>query len=229
MGLLAVEENKALLWPPSAGPELWCILPLWRGETITILADGPSLTQEQVDMVRGRTRVIAINSSYKLAPWADILYACDANTWAANKGAPEFKGIKVGLAWNATKGILHNGWAGITYSDIRYLSDTGTNGLELAPNSVRTGGNSGYQSINMAVHLGVKRILLLGYDMKSKDEKHHWFNQPPDTKPPPYSMWLNAFETIAEPLKKIGVEVINCTPDSALKVFPMMKLEEAVL
>ena len=45
-----------------------------------IIASGPSLTKEDVDAVRG-LNVIVINTSYWLAPWADILYACDGHWW----------------------------------------------------------------------------------------------------------------------------------------------------
>ncbi len=227
MGLLAVEENKALLWPPSAGPELWCIIPLWLGETVAILGSGPSLTQEQVDMVRGKTRVIAVNDAYRLAPWADILYGCDAKWWDWHKGVPDFEGVKAGLRWDAVKGESYSGWDGI-FPEIRGLANTGIQGLEIAPNSLRTGGNSGYQAINLAVHMGAKRILLLGFDMKAVGGKNHWFGEHPIEATPPYGNMLMHFETIAEPLKKAEVEVINCTPGSALKVFPMMKLEEAL-
>ena len=39
---------------------------------------------------------------------------------------------------------------------------------------------------------------------------------------------LPHYPTLIEPLKKLGVEVINTTPDSALTCFPMMSLEEAL-
>ena len=228
MGLLVTEKSKALSWPPPSGPVLWCIIPLWRGETVTIIAGGPSLTQEQVDMVRGKTRIIAVNDAYRLTPWADILYGCDVKWWEWHKGVPDFKGIKAGLRWDAIKGKFHGGWTADIFPDVRSLASTGANGLEIAPNSLRTGSNSGYQAINLAVHMGAKRILLLGYDMKSDGKKNHWFGEHPNKVIPPYTMMLPYFKTIVEPLEKAGIEVINCTPDSALKVFPMMKLEEAL-
>lgn len=228
MGLLIVEDNKVLLWPPSAGPELWCIIPLWRGETVTIIGGGPSLVQEQVDMVRGKTRVIAVNDAYRLVPWADILYGCDSRWWLWHRGAPDFKGIRVGLRWDAVKGKVHNGWLVDLYPYVRSLASTGVQGLEIAPNGLRTGGNSGYQAINLAVHMGAKRILLLGYDMKGDGKKNHWFGEHPNKVIPPYSMMLRNFDSIVEPLEKLGIEVINCTSDSALKIFPIKPLQEAL-
>jgi hypothetical protein len=51
--------------------------PVWAGETAVLVASGPSLCPSDVDRVRGRARVIAVNDGYRLAPWADVLYACD--------------------------------------------------------------------------------------------------------------------------------------------------------
>ena len=58
----------------------------YEGETVVILATGPSLSEEQVNYVsharaQGGCRVITINNSYQLAPWADIHVACNDNWW----------------------------------------------------------------------------------------------------------------------------------------------------
>ncbi len=229
MGLLTV-ENKGLTWP--ANPILWCILPLWRGQTVVLLGGG---TQDSnlIDSIRGKARVIAINDAYKLAPWADILYGCDAKWWNwHNPAFPEpkgdattFAGIKVGLKWNAMQGKYYGGWDHENYPDIRALAATGLSGLEIAPNALRTGGNSGYQAINLAVHMGAKRILLLGYDMQKTANGAHWFGEHPDGVEPSWMNMLLDFPSLVKPLKEKGVEVINCTLDSALKVFPSKQLE----
>ena len=48
---------------------------------IVIVASGPSLTQEQVDYCQDKADVMVINDNYKLAPWANWLYACDLDWW----------------------------------------------------------------------------------------------------------------------------------------------------
>ena len=61
------------------------------------------------------------------------------------------------------------------YPAIRMIENTGSDGLEPRPTGVRTGGSDGYQAINLAFHFGVKRIVLLGYDMKfGADGQVHW-------------------------------------------------------
>lgn len=182
--------------------------------TIVCLAGGPSLTVEDVEAVRGRARVIAVSDAYKLAPWADVLYSCDAKWWNWHQGVPKFTGPKYSLDVRSRR-----------WPDVQILKDTGVAGLELDPTGLRTGRNSGYQAINLAVHLGAARVVLLGYDMSSaKDGRTHWFGDHPDKNPPPYGHMLRAFDSIIAPLAAAGVSVINCTRRTALKTFPCVPL-----
>lgn len=188
---------------------------LWPGGTVACLGGGPSLTQADVDYVRDRAHVIAVNDSYRLAPWADVLYACDSKWWFWNwaKGAKDFAGLKFALDPGARR-----------YPGVQVLRNTGDKGLELDPTGLRAGRNSGYQAINLAVHFGARRVILLGYDMRGG----HWHSGHPDGSAPPFSICLARFETLAGPLMKAGVEVVNCSPRTALKTFPCVALREAL-
>lgn len=167
--------------------------------------------------MRGKARIIAVNTSYKMAPFCDLIYACDARWWQWQKGVPEFTGLKYSLQRRAER------WPGVTALRI------GTHdGLSLDPTTLNTGKNSGQQAVNLAVHLGAKRIILLGYDMqKGKHGEHHWHKEHPSRTPDLYRKFLRYFSTIEEPLKQLGVEVINCSRRSALDIFPRMSLEQA--
>ena len=203
--------------------KFWSVPRLWDGETVVCLGGGPSLMQEQVDMCHGKARVIAINDSYLLAPWAGMLYFCDRRWYGWHENRDEFKafhGIKVTLDEYVPKSNL----------EIHGIKNTGREGLETDPTGVRTGRNGGYQAINLAVHLGARRIVLLGYDMQFKDKKSHWHGGHPHKINDSIfkSTMLPCFKTLVNPLKKLGIEVLNATPGSALKVFPMVELEEAV-
>lgn len=190
---------------------------LWPGETVVCIGGGPSLTPEDVNYCRGKARVLAINDAIKLAPWADLLYACDGRWWEMHKGVKSFEGLKYGMTVNTKK------WA-----DVLKLRNDGLDGLCLDPTGLRTGRNSGYQAINLCAHLGASRILLLGYDMKRHGGKGHWFGDYKGWTPSPYQQFLQAFPTLVEPLKALGIEVINCTRTTALTVFPRMTIEEAL-
>lgn len=192
---------------------------LWPGGTIACLATGPSLTPADVNAMRGRVDgVIAINNAFTLAPWADVLYACDAKWWRWHKEAKDFLGMK--YAVSSSERLVT--WTGP--SNVQVLRNAGRHGLSLDPSALKTGFNSGYQAINLAVHLGAARILLLGYDMKGS----HFFGKHPDGSRPLFPQCLKAFDTLLEPLNKIDVTVINCTRTTALKAFPQRPLEETM-
>jgi hypothetical protein len=188
---------------------------LWPNSTVVLLGGGPSLTREDVDACRGRCPVIAINSSYKIAPFADVLYACDARWWGWEKGAPTFAGLKYSIDPAAAK------WPGV-----QVLANAGYLGLELDPTGLRTGKNSGYQSINLAVHLGATRMVLLGFDMgPSPDGREYWHEPHPENRLSPYPQMVEAFASLVEPLAELGVSVVNCSRRTALTTFPRAALE----
>jgi len=202
----------------------WAAPCLWPGATVACLGGGPSLTQKDVDCLRGRVRVIAVNDAWRLAPWADVLYGCDWRWWLKHGGVPDFAGVKVSLS--NSRGYLDD------FSEIRLLDNTGVDGLELRRTGLRTGRNGGYQAINLALHLGARRILLLGYDMKADAEgRTHWFGDHADwpTRPTIYATaMLPHFAGLATALRDAGVETINCTVGSALTVFPNLDVETAL-
>jgi hypothetical protein len=189
---------------------------LWPGETFVLIGGGPSLTPADVDAVRGLARVIAINDAYRLAPWADVLYACDQKWWTWHKGVPSFTGPKYSVAASDP----------VTWPGVQVLENTGFDGLELEPTGLRTGRNSGFQAINLAVHLGASRILLLGYDMCPDGTQEHWFGEHPDCQPSPYPEMRELLETLVAPLAELGITVINCSRRTALTAFPCVPLEQ---
>jgi len=102
-------------------------------------------------------------------------------------------------------------------------------GLSFNPKVIHYGSNSGFQALNIAVLMGAKRIILLGYDMRfSKDNKSHWFGDHPDNVRSNYTSWLSNYGVAAAQLNEKGIEVINCSPISALTCFRMESLESAL-
>lgn len=195
---------------------------LWSGETVVCIGGGPSLTKADVDLCRARARVIAINDAFKLAPWADVLYCCDGKFINHYEGIRSFTGPKYSLTVNARR-----------YPEWIRLAKNMAGGLSLNPSVLCTGatsnGNSGFQAINLAVHLGAARILLLGYDMSRHSGKSHWFGEHPNRwAPSNYKAFLPTFDSLVKPLKTLGVEVVNCSRVTAMKTFPLMPLEQAL-
>lgn len=191
----------------------------WPGQTVVCVATGPSLTAEDVASLRGRWPVIVINDAYRLAPWADALYAADVKWWRWHDGVPGFAGAK----WS----IEHSMWRGkdTLYPDVQRLRNTGPSGLEHDPTGLKNGRNSGFQAINLAVHYGAARIVLLGYDMQPRHGQSHFFGEHPNNQKSPYDQFRRQFGTLVKPLRKVGIEVVNCTRASVLDCFPKRSLD----
>lgn len=193
---------------------------LCPGGTVVCLGGGPSLTPEDVDACRGKVTAIAVNDAWRLAPWADALIASDAAWWHVHKGVPTFAGLKFSVSPEAAK------WPGV-----QILRNTGHEGLELDPTGLRTGRNTGAAAINLAVHFGATRVLLLGYDMEAKNEaRSHWFGAHPLPLRggSPYPLFRQMCQAMVAPLKAAGVEVVNCSRNTALTCFPRRPLAEVL-
>lgn len=206
---------------------------VFPNSTIVCIGGGPSLTAADVDACRGRARVVAVNDAHRLAPWADVLYACDGAWWDHYQGVPTFAGSKYCLTVTNTKWREGDQWVRgrRRWPGVEQLQKTGEHGLEVQPHGVRTGMNSGYQAINVAVHLGAVRIVLLGYDMqRGPKRERHWFGEHP--KPlahdSPYGGFVNCFQTLVAPLRAIRVEVVNASRETALRCFPRQSIEQAL-
>jgi len=186
---------------------------LWAGQTVAVLASGPSMTPLVAAAVRNIPTIV-INDTFRLAPWAALLYAADAAWWQANPDALAFAGLKVTV--DSVPGV-------------EALRNTGSTGFDPDPQCIRTGSNSGYQGVHIAAQAGATRILLCGFDMTAK-RGAHWFGaHRPDLKntdPETYERFIRRFATLKDALDARGVEVINCTPGSALKCFPFGDLVE---
>lgn len=203
----------------------WTVPRAWVGETVAILGSGPSMSREVAETVKGRCKVIALNDQAipkvidgktipAMAPWADVLFAADAMWLRLHaQQVAAFGGIKVSRCWRADVAGIH------------YLLSAGQEGVDSRPTHL-SGMNSGQMAMNLAYHFGAKRILLCGFDCKGG----RWFgNHPrPLSNTHHYKQWLNLYTKTAVTYKKLGVDVINCTPGSALKVFPFADLKKAL-
>lgn len=214
---------KRFVKPPKPAPVFGTVPRNWAGATVACIATGPSLQQADVDQCQGHP-VIAIKDAVTMAPWADVLYSCgqDRSKWWQRMHATAVVSAFKGHRFTLDPIVARQGWATL-------LKHTGESGLDNDPGSVRTGRNSGYQAINIAVHMGASKIVLLGYDMQpAADGRDHFFGAHPTGNRPTYDEFARWWPTMVEPLRAQGVTVINATRTTALDVFPKMSLTEAL-
>lgn len=194
------------------------------GAVFVVIASGPSLTAEDCEQVRawrarGGGKVVAINTSWRLAPWADVIYACDAKWWDENIDA--VRSETSAQLWTQAE-------AAAKLHGLQRIKGRRADGL--GRDAVHLGGNSGYQAINLAFLWGARRIVLLGFDMQHTGGKGHWHGDHPGKKgvKPPVRNWVPRFTKLAEDLAAEGVAVVNATRETALKCFPLVPIETAL-
>jgi hypothetical protein len=203
-------------------PDWW---PDWRDETIACIASGPTAKKAGVELLRGRAKVIAINESWQLCPWADMLYGCDWRWWFLHHGVQAFKGLKLAAEQEACN----------QFKEIKKVTivDVDCNELQFdRAGHIGAGGNSGFQCLNLAAQFGGSRILLVGYDMRI-DLGEHWHprHYPPLSNPHPNDnlpRWRKAIDGAHKSFAQVGIEVINCSPVSLLTAYPKMTIAEAL-
>jgi hypothetical protein len=89
-------------------------------------------------------------------------------------------------------------------------------------------GNSGAGAVSLAGLAGAKRVLMLGYDCAKTGGKAHWHGDHPKGLGNAGSIhkWPQQFAKLKAGMA--GVEIINCSRDTALTLFPRRPLEDCL-
>ncbi len=162
-----------------------------------------------------------MNLSHRLAPYADVVYGMDRGFW--NEHREELRD-HAGELWTTNREAAH-------VHGLHHIAGHACGGISPRPNHIAMGGNSGYQAVALAIHFGAARVILLGYDMRHDGKRTHWhgnhvrLGNPAATR---FGEWRRHFDTLKRQMPA-GLSVINATPDSALRMFPMMNLRDALL
>lgn len=178
-----------------------------RLDEVFCLASGPSLNAVDVEAVRqwragaeGRA-VVVTNTTFRMAPWADFLFAMDRAWWKVHheEVARVFKG----------SGFSLKAHYGAEATDI-------------------ISRNSGAGAINFARSRSAMVIYLLGYDCQHTGGRRHWHGDHPKNLSNAHSVgeWSRHFADIARRAR--NTTIINCSRESALRCFPRRPLEEVL-
>lgn len=200
--------------------------PAWTNRSAIIIGGGWSITDEQLQRAHaaqaaGLAHVVVVNNTAERAPWADVVYFGDYT--AIKHYRPKLERACRGEWVTACRSSAER-WR------LTHLKPANTNGLSLQ--RVQLNGNSGAQAIGVAACFGARRILLVGFDMRNEPGtgRAHWFGQHPAplVRTQLFDEWLQKFEAIARDAEALGVQIINCTSESALRLFPLVPIDEAL-
>ncbi len=212
---------SSVLRRAEAAPEVPSWWPDWRGHPAVIVASGPSAKKANVAQLRDRLYAIAIKENVQLCPWADIVYGCDAAWWNNETGLKKYQGLKL-----SNRADAGHRFEGIERIDIDKSTDQLLTG---SPGFIGSGGNSGFQALNLAVQFGATRIMLIGFDMHDRSGIH-WYGRAEGfgrNNPMEYNFrrWRGAFAKAAPVIAAMGIEVVNASPISDLKCFRRATIE----
>lgn len=232
----------------------WDVPKLWKGGECWIIGGGPSIPHEfgvpqrVIDQVQSGEapistfssyfkpihdrHVIGVNAAFLLGSWVDFVFFGDSGFYLRNR---EEMDVFPNLI--ATCDPKHRNKYG---GGVKYMPKDRSHpwGITTKRGHVSWNLNSGLASFSLAYHLGVKRIYLLGFDMRlSADYKQHWHRHyKRDTmdlstfskKRMPFERHKKGFPQVAKDARKLKIEIINVSPHSTVEQFPRVRLKDVL-
>jgi len=205
---------------------------LWPDRTAFIIGGGPSISDTPLELIR-EYRVIGVNYAFALGDWVDVCWFGDARFYRKHrKEMLEFPGL-IATCCPALYRTGQNGQQ-LPPPGVRVVrkSPARTIGVDADPRYVCWNKSSGASAINLAVHFGVSRIILLGFDMHQSADGRNNYHDAHDNRPAASvyeRRFLPCFPRIKADLDELGVECLNATPGSSLHVFPKVDLRSWIV
>lgn len=191
-----------------------------------IIGTGPSLEIQLPDIRRLHqqgARIYAVNNSYQDLPLGprDAWIACDP-LWHQEYSPVRLEARQ--FHWD--RGICER--YGYTWIEGRWFD-----GLSIDPAWIAYNHSSSAQALNLSVLDGNTVNLLAGFDMRYPPGRRHYFDGLSDQpgEYPPALQKFSSFDGLIECYEAIARQsglpaIINCTPGSALRCFPMGQLTD---
>lgn len=227
----------------------WQIPKIWNDGECWIIGGGPSITQqfhipeEVVTAVREKRlplstyspymesihskHVIGVNMAFQFGDWVDFCFFGDDGWYKDNRVAlAHFTGVRVSCA-----PLFGSSSYTVQGERIKYVTQDPkkTHGISTVPYTVCWNANSGAAAISLAANLGATKIILLGFDMKlDKAGNSHWhkeYSANPSKKNTVFRRHLRGFPEIAKDAQRMGITILNASPDSEIISFPKMTVE----
>lgn len=216
------------IWEQIVGSDYGKVEERWPDSTVYILGGGPSLNKVNFDLIKDK-HVLGVNQAYQLGDWVDVCYSGDRRWYYWN--VPQVSKYK-GIMYTSYPAFLPR--KNCPTINLGRISSYGIS--DKSRHSIAWNGNSGASAINVAYWLGARRVVLLGFDMQRIGDEFNWHDKYPAIKrskkdnryPTPYRRFLKCWRQVAIDAKRLGVEILNATPDSSLKLFPSVLLEDTL-
>lgn len=212
--------------------EYWTPPTIWAGQEAHVVASGPSATPDVIKALRGKN-VIVVNSTALSAPWAPVWFFQDTGVlYQPRCVAPTISRYGTDMVEYAKEFSSRGGLVVTTSRHVKNALPIVN--LVRAPRmpefpkpgsaDIRSGRSSGQTAVSLAVAMGATGIFLHGFDMRLVDgrEHHHREYEGRQRNVTVYDVkFIPAFAGWNEQALRAGVRIVNATPGSALREFPM--------
>ena len=210
----------------------------YPGDTAIVCGTGPSITPEIIKAVNNSGhRIFGANRAHEIFN-CDVVHGCNYQFWDHY--------------WPAMKDLPFDKWTTRPelegkYPGLEYIPERWEDGLSKESSWISAHHGTGPQLVNIAYLYGCTRLLLVGWDMRfhgrvagaalgpNEFKRRRYLDEDPLT----LNHWprftgpdgellglIKEMETIHP--EDYGIEIINCTPNSAMKCFPMGDLNEEI-
>ena len=189
---------------------------LHRERRVFVLASGPSLAGMDLGRLSRRI-VIGLNRSFLVYPGAH--YHCTMDQRLFDEYPDELRRSRYlftleGRPFGIPLHLL--GSEGFSF-------DLGA--------GVYSGYTVSYLALQLAAYMGFAEVFFLGLDLKHAPGRTHffgWDHRSETHESTEFPKMRRMLAHAADVLQAAGVAVYNCSPDSALDVFPKMSLDQAL-
>ena len=234
---------------------MWTVPKIWAEGDVYIIGGGSSLTkqfeipEEVVDSVKYKKQplsvyspymqklhdkhVIGVNVAFLLGDWVDMVFFGDNKFYLAyREKIAVFPGLKV-----TCHAHFRNNKYGKEYVKYLMKHNNQPKGISTNPKKVSWNANSGAAAISVATNAGAKRIILLGFDMKlDEDGFQHCHTEyrnkdnlkSSSKKALPFARHLRGFGAIQQDAEKRGIEILNASENSRIKVFRKVNVKDLI-
>jgi len=203
--------------------------PWWDDQPLAIVGAGASLQGFDFSRLKiDGVRVLAVKESVWDLPFAECVFSLD-RPWI-NRQADKLRALDMPKVFAVEPEVrpCEN------IEGALYILRSRFEGFSEKPDVIQSGANSGFGAVNYAylkrAGRGGHPIVLFGFDYKPGphycQERYHW--QEINHNERYWISWGDNFNACRSQLDANGVLIINASPDSTVKAFPKVTIEEGI-
>jgi hypothetical protein len=205
--------------------------PYWDDKPVAVVAGGPSLVGFDFEQLRG-AHVLAVKGAMFDIRWADAGFGLDMPRYT--EWRDRIANLEGRIYWAVPEEWLPR--TGPPPSkNVTFLKRLAGEQLSEDPSEIYGGGTSGFGALQICIHKKAKRIVLFGFDYNGDYDANAGFRHNDqhyvrrrEQVAANWELWATHFDVYVPYFRAHGIEVVNACPQSAIRVFQKMTLEDGV-